>query len=302
MKRTDAQLVKETLEGNIDSFGVLVNRYQGAVYGLAYHIVGNFADAQDLAQETFLQAYLELRKLRKSSKFAGWLRRITCNICNMWLRNKHIDHISLDEARANDNTEIALAEEMAIELEKKELCSAVLKAIHSLSHKNRLAVTLFYLDGMSYKQISKFLEVPVTTIESRLHKARKQLRSEMMQMLEQDFSMKKLGPEFANKVVEGILEIIPHPGSHPGYGFIRQNGPKEDDIYISPSQIRRLGLKTGDVIKGEARPPRKDKGEHYYAMVYIHKINDKDRQEVEQMIDNQKAPTKSVDGELNIVS
>lgn len=74
---------------------------------------------------------------------------------------------------------------------------------------------------------------------------------------------------------------MPCPGHEPGYGFVRQGQrgsdgaykPGKDDIYVAPSQIRRFGLKTGDVIKGKARPPREDVGEHYYALFYIHKVN-----------------------------
>ena len=303
MERTDAQLIEEVLKGNIASFGVLVRRYQGVVYGLAYHIVKNFADAEDLAQEAFIQAYLELRQLRDPSRFPGWLRRITRNTCNMWLRRRHIDHVSLDEAKEKGSAGPALVHDVETEIERKELCDAVLKAISSLSDKNRLAVTLFYMDGLSYKQISEFLEVPVTTIESRLHKARKQLKVGMVQMVEQDFSRKKLGPEFADGVVEGILEIIPCPGHEPGYGFLRRGGAKKDDIYLSPSQIRKFGLKNGDVVKGEVRPPKEDKGEHYYAMIYIHTVNNEDPRETVQVASKgkQKFATKVVEGKLTIV-
>lgn len=273
MKRTDAQLVKAVLEGNIASFGVLVRRYQGAVCGLAYHIVRNFADAEDLAQEAFLQAYLELRQLRDPSKFAGWLRRITCNICNIWFRSQRIDRVSLDAGKEDSHAVLTSAQAKsnpALEVERKELCDAVLEAINSLSEKNRLAVTLFYMDGLSYRQISDFLEIPVTTIESRLHKARKQLKAGMMQMVEQDFSEKKPGPEFASKIVEGILEITP-PAR---YGLVRQGENRKDVIYVSPALIMGYGLKSGDVIKGEARLGyRTEKGGLRHAMFEIKAVN-----------------------------
>jgi RNA polymerase sigma-70 factor (ECF subfamily) len=307
MKQTDNQLVKQVLEGNIDSFGDLVRKYQGVVYGLAYHIVKNFADAEDLAQEVFVRAYFELPRLRDPSRFAGWLRRIAYNTCIMWIRREHTADVSLNATEENSEASFMLVPDRSdpsVVAERNELCDAVQKAIDSLSEKNRLAVTLFYMDGLSYKQISEFLEVPVTTIESRLHKARKQLKEEMTQMVEQDFSRRKLGPEFAIKVVEGILEIVPFPGHEPGYGFVRQgergnNGaykPSKDDIYVAPSQIRRFGLKAGDIIKGKARPPRKegDIEEHYYAMVYIQTVNDEDPTE-------KFGDTRTVDGELEIL-
>jgi len=276
MKQTDAQLVKEVLKGNTASFGILVRKYQGAVYGLAYHLVKDFTEAEDIAQEAFLQAYLNLSQLRDLSKFAGWLKRITCNICKMWLRSQPIGQVSLEATTEDGNAQIMpnLDEDNpASEAERKELCDAVLEAINSLSEKNRLAVTLFYIDGLSYRQISEFLELPVTTIESRLHKARKQLKEGMVQMVRQDFGEKKLGSDFATKIIQGTLEIVSDP---PVYGFIRRGKRRVEDVYVSPSQIRKLNLNTGDTVVGQARPPKEDMEEHYYAMLYIYTVNGKD--------------------------
>lgn len=73
------------------------------------------------------------------------------------------------------------------------------------------------------------------------------------------------------RIVDGELEIL-----ETGYGFIRQGNTEAENIYVAPSQIKEFGLKTGDVIKGKAFPPREDKGEHYYALVYIHTVNDRE--------------------------
>ncbi len=86
MALDDSTLVQQSLNGNTDAFGALVKKYQSAAYGLAFHIVKNFADAQDLAQESFIEAYKNLEKLRDKSKFASWLKGITANVCKMWLR------------------------------------------------------------------------------------------------------------------------------------------------------------------------------------------------------------------------
>jgi len=96
VKSQDAELVQRTLQGDKNAFDRLVSKYQGAVYGLCLHLVGNFADAQDLAQEAFVRAYLELYQLREPSKFANWLYRVTANVCKMWLRKRKTDIASLD--------------------------------------------------------------------------------------------------------------------------------------------------------------------------------------------------------------
>ena len=71
MKSSDDAIVKRCLEGDIDAFGLLVDRYQNAVYGLCYHMVGNFADAQDLTQEAFVKAYMTLSRIEDPAKFAS---------------------------------------------------------------------------------------------------------------------------------------------------------------------------------------------------------------------------------------
>ena len=73
MTISDGVIVRQCLKGDRDAFSLLVEKYQNAVYGLCYHMVGNFADAQDLAQEAFIRAYLDLVKIRDPARFSGWL-------------------------------------------------------------------------------------------------------------------------------------------------------------------------------------------------------------------------------------
>ena len=73
MRSSDHAIVKRCLEGDVDAFGLLVDRYQNAVYGLCYHMLGNFADAQDLTQEAFVKAYMTLSRIKDPAKFTRWL-------------------------------------------------------------------------------------------------------------------------------------------------------------------------------------------------------------------------------------
>lgn len=199
----DTELVQRTLQGDNDSFGRLVSKYQGVVYGLCFHLVGNFTDAQDLAQEAFVLAYRNLYQLREPSKFASWLHSVTVNVCRMWLRKQKFDVISLDTKAATKLTS-ALPTQQEI-VEEKELQLAVRQAIDSLSEKNRLAVMLYYIDGLSYQKISDFWSVPVTTVKSRLTRARLQLKEELMTMVEKNFGEHKLPEDF----VEKVKKVIP---------------------------------------------------------------------------------------------
>ncbi|MFB3893310.1 MAG: sigma factor [Phycisphaerae bacterium] len=78
--RPDSKLVSQTLAGSHDAYKELVGRYQGHVYGLAYSLVANWAEAQDIAQETFIRAYSNLDQLRDRSRFAAWLRRVAFGV------------------------------------------------------------------------------------------------------------------------------------------------------------------------------------------------------------------------------
>jgi RNA polymerase sigma factor (sigma-70 family) len=201
MKLSDDVTIKQCLEGDVNAFSLLVEKYQHAVYGLCYHIVGNFADAQDLTQEVFVKIYVTLSRIKDPSKFASWLYRITVNACKRWLRDRRrMDDLPL-EAIAQ-TSEDRSPEEHA---EAEELCLSVRKAIASLSERNQLTVTLYYIDGLSYAEIGNFLSVSESAVKSRLHRARKQLKEELISMVGSSFSRHKLPEDFPEK----IRSVIP---------------------------------------------------------------------------------------------
>lgn len=204
MKLLDEIIIRRCLEGDGNAFSLLVEKYQNAVYGLCYHMVGNFADAQDLTQETFVRAYLELVKVREPSRFASWLYSITINVCKMWLRDrKGADNLPLESVIQTEE-EFADGNSPAEYAEAEELRLSITKAIASLSEKNRLAITLYYIDGLSYGEIGDFLSVSPSAVKSRLHRARKELREELITMVEDKFDKHKLPEDFSGKVVQEV--------------------------------------------------------------------------------------------------
>ncbi|MDQ1317935.1 MAG: hypothetical protein QG588_1590 [Candidatus Poribacteria bacterium] len=191
---TDDQLVNKTLEGNIDAFGILVDKYRGLVHGLAFHIVGNFQDAEDIAQDTFIKAYENLTDLKDKLKFGNWLKIITLNTCKMWLRRSTLE---LPSHSKND-----IDEYIPPDYEIQEI---VYKALSALSSKNQIVIALFYLDDLSYKEISDFLGLPVSTVQSRIQRARQQLKEEVLKMAEDILQNNRLGSKFAQKVLDEIM-------------------------------------------------------------------------------------------------
>jgi RNA polymerase sigma-70 factor, ECF subfamily len=202
MKTDDAQLIAQILAGHSESFGQLVRRHQGAVHGLAYHLAGRFDDAQDIAQEAFVVAYLELRQLRHPERFPAWLRQLTLNCGRMWLRRRR-QHASFEETDGQvPNDDPSPAEEF----ERAEIRGQIRCALDRLADDHRLAVTLHYLGGLSYAQIASFLDVPLSTVEGRLHRARKQLKGSLLKMVEESLQEEILSPEFAEKALEEALK------------------------------------------------------------------------------------------------
>ncbi|MFC1717160.1 sigma-70 family RNA polymerase sigma factor [Candidatus Poribacteria bacterium] len=200
MEFSDAVLVEKTLEGDELALRTLINRHSGVVHGLCYHLVRNFADAADLAQEAFIRAYLRLSSLSDPSRFPSWLRQITTNVCHDWLRRQRDDIIPLEAASKQPDISSSPSELF----EAEELQRRVLDAIESLSDKNRQAVTLYYLDGCSCSEVADFLDVSVSVVQSRLYEARKQLKKELMAVVKEDLESRKLPQDFDEKVLGSI--------------------------------------------------------------------------------------------------
>jgi len=197
MGATDGQLVRRILEGDREAFGDLVNRYRDMVYGLGYHLTGEFEAARDLAQEAFIQAYLRLGQLRDAEKFAGWLRQIVLNVRRSQLRRREVATVAL-EAEAQQSRQNSPPSEIEV---------VVREALSRLRESERLALTLHYINGYSHSEIGGFLGVRPETVKTRLARARQHLKEEVMAMVEETFRMKSLSEAFQKDVVGTVRKI-----------------------------------------------------------------------------------------------
>jgi len=101
MTQNDAELVQRTRQGDQEAYGRLIQKYHNLIYGLCFHLVGNFADAEDLAHDAFLEAFVKLEQLREPEKFGNWLRTIAANLCKRWLaRQERV--VLLDDAEETE--------------------------------------------------------------------------------------------------------------------------------------------------------------------------------------------------------
>ena len=154
MYSADEKLVSQTLAGDRDAFGMLVHKYQEIVYSYAFQKVRNEADAQDITQEIFLQAYRCLYQLRQPHLFRSWLYTIMSNECKRWLKQvtKNRRRETALEETANEALQVASAHSAPIEGWQVDLE----QAMSALSDENRVAVSMFYMGDCSLKEISEF--------------------------------------------------------------------------------------------------------------------------------------------------
>ncbi len=211
---TDIQLVERTLAGDQDAYKHLVGRYQGHVHGLAYSLVGNWSDAQDIAQETFIRAYANLDQLKDANRFAAWLRRVAFSVSMNWLKAFRPGLFEQLDGRVDlDRLEIPDFQPGPQETaQKRELANAVLRAVESLPPKYRMPLTMFHLDGLSYQKVADFMDIPLGTIKSLIHRARGKLKTalgavmaeEVTPMVQEVFNEHKLPAEFAARTLENV--------------------------------------------------------------------------------------------------
>ena len=194
-REDDVQLIRRILSGDDAAFSILVEKYEKSVHTLVWRKIGDYHYAEEIMQDIFLKAYKKLPTLKNPNQFIGWLHVIANRLCIDWMRKqKWIGKRkpvvqSMEDTRLEEIEESSYTHHMSEqwEAERTEYChELVQKLLEKLPENERTVVTLYYLDEMPTKEIGKFLGVPVNTIASRLHRARKRLQTDQ-EFLDQEF-------------------------------------------------------------------------------------------------------------------
>jgi RNA polymerase sigma-70 factor (ECF subfamily) len=186
MSNNEQLLIERSKNGDVSAFEMLIEAYQKKVFNLAYRIIGNYDDANDLAQEAFIRIFRSISGFRGQSSFSTWIYRITTNVCLDEIRkrkNKSVQY--LDEDIQTDDGEMQrqiisddpLPEEIA---ERKELRAAINDSLGELKEEYRIIITLRDIQGMSYEEIAKVLDCPTGTVKSRINRARQALKNVLL--------------------------------------------------------------------------------------------------------------------------
>jgi RNA polymerase sigma factor (sigma-70 family) len=194
-----AEWVKAAQAGDREAFGELVRRFQDMAYAAAYARLRDHQHAQDAAQDAFIAAYTSLPKLQQPDAFPGWFRSIVFHQCARILRKKVDAFLPLEAADELSEPE-SQPLERAMENETKD---QVREAVLALPEHERIVTHLFYIGGHSLKDISTFLDIPVATVKTRLHAARKHLKARLMTMIQEDLQAQRPSRDdaFSNKIL-----------------------------------------------------------------------------------------------------
>lgn len=177
---TDEQLVERAIAGDTDAFGEVVRRWERKIYALAYGFTGSVEDARDAAQETFVAAYRNLRNFRGEAKVSSWLHRIAVNQCITRQRRARVRaETGIEDAVESSGESFLATSEHASPAraaEVKERTEAVRRAVAALTPELREVVLLKEFEGLTFQEIAEALQVPLSTVKSRLYTALRQLR------------------------------------------------------------------------------------------------------------------------------
>jgi RNA polymerase sigma-70 factor (ECF subfamily) len=178
----DEKLVEMALAGESDAFGEIVGRWERKIFALCYGMLGREEDARDAAQETFISAFRHLNNFRGDAKVSSWLHRIAVNQCLTRLRRQKTRNEAPLESDADDDSISFLAADGLLpsgETEQKERIETVRKAVGALPPELKQIVVMKEFEEMTFQEISETLEIPLSTVKSRLYTALKQLKKRL---------------------------------------------------------------------------------------------------------------------------
>ena len=240
------ELVRKAGTGDAGAFTELTRRYQNLAFGYAFSLLRDFHLAQDAAQESFLAAYQGLPALREPEAFPGWLRGIVRYQCGRLRRRCRVETVPLEQAAELSGS----GQSPADQVERAETAAAIAAAVAALPLPKREVVVLFYLQELSHGETARFLGVPVTTVNNRLHAARGKLRRRMLAMLGNAVQENGLPEDFAANVgriveVRGpVVEARFAPGDLPALltPLVLTDEPGEVEIPVEVAQRLEDGL------------------------------------------------------------
>ncbi len=176
----DKQLMKKTARGDRQAYGELVERYQRLAWHIAYRLVKNMEDAEEIAQEAFLKIFRNAKNYRPTAKFNTYLTRVVTRLCyDHWKKHRPLSY-DPQEQNFVQNDQLTAVEG----LEKQEVKSTVREAIDQLPHREKVAIILQHYEDFSYREIAQTLEITEKAVERVLARGRNRLKEKLIKLMD----------------------------------------------------------------------------------------------------------------------
>ncbi|CAH0994777.1 ECF RNA polymerase sigma factor SigW [Emticicia aquatica] len=180
----DITLINRIRNGEKSAYKELINRHKDYAFTVAYRILNSREDAEEVAQDAFMQVFGALNAFNAESKFTTWFYRIVFNAALMQKRKKRI--LTDDIDASSEAFMMSNSNNSDEDLQKKERRKAIEKALQNLSADDVTMITLFYLKEQSLEEIAEITQISAETAKVKIHRARKRLAEEMKKMLKEE--------------------------------------------------------------------------------------------------------------------
>ncbi len=161
--------------GDLDAFDRLVREHQARVLNVAFRMLNDLSDAEDVCQDVFVKAFRSLPRLRDRSQFPSWLAKITANCARDVLRRRRRrDEVPLEEAAVP-----VIEDEAPESTEARDMRQVVQRLLMGLPEKHRIVIVLRDIEGLSYEEMARALSCTVSSVKNRLHRARRIFRERL---------------------------------------------------------------------------------------------------------------------------
>lgn len=181
----DSYYIDKVLGGDVSAYAMLVSKHKNLVFSIAYKILNNREDAEELAQDTFLKAYQSLKTFERKSKFSTWIYRIAYNAAISKTRKKKPEMVGMEDHIIYNYSTDEISSNV-YQLDENEQVVLVMKAMKKLSEDDNLLITLFYKAENSIEDISTITGLSVSNVKVRLHRIRKKLYDEIQELMKRN--------------------------------------------------------------------------------------------------------------------
>jgi RNA polymerase sigma-70 factor (ECF subfamily) len=181
---SDEQIVERALTGDAEAFGEIVQRWERRIFALALGMLGREEDARDATQETFLAAFRNIRTFRGEAKVSSWLHRIAVNQCITRQRRAKVrkeSGLEQEEEKHAASFSAPLHYSPSVVVEGRERSAAVRRAVNSLPLELRQVIVMKEFEELTFREMAEALDIPLSTVKSRLYTALKQLQMRLQQ-------------------------------------------------------------------------------------------------------------------------